>query len=189
MPRPPILPVIDWSAVFDSGEPYELWISTAENKEHAHAMEELRKSQVLDAHVMGLLGALARPVHAIAIAEDWCGDVVRHVPVLEAMADAAPQLKTRYIKRGQWPDVFARFLTNGGEAIPKFVFLSDTFVECGNWGPMPAACRKLIARGKAAGDGGAARQIVAALYAADDRKREVVSELLGLIDIASSTAP
>lgn len=189
MPRPPILPPIDWNVVFDSGEPYELWISTAENKEHAQAMEEMRKSQPLDPHVMGLLGALARPVHVIAIAEDWCGDVVRHVPVLEAMADAAPQLKTRYIRRDQWPDVFARFLTNGGEAIPKFVFLSDAFVECGNWGPMPAACRDLIARGKASGDGSAARQKVAALYAADDLKREVIRELLELIDIASSIAP
>jgi hypothetical protein len=189
MPRPPILPLIDWRAAFDSGEPYELWISAAEKKEHAEAMEEARKTQPLDAHVMGFLGALARPVHVIVIAEDWCGDVVRHVPVLEAMADAAPQLKTRYIKREQRPDILARFLTNGGEAIPKFIFLSDRFVECGNWGPMPAACRELIARGKAAGDGGGARQKVAALYAADDLRRDVVRELLDLVDIASTTAP
>jgi hypothetical protein len=188
MPRPPILPIIDWNILFESGDPYEVWLSAAENKDNAQAMEELRRSQPLDAHVMGFLGALARPVHVIAIAEDWCGDVVRHVPVLEAMADAAPQLKTRYIKRDQWPDVFARFLTNGGEAIPKFGFLSDAFIECGNWGPMPASCRLFIARGKAAADGGTARQKVSALYAADDLKREVVGELLELIDIASSTA-
>ena len=189
MPRPPILPLIDWEAVFGSGLPYDAWIAAADNRDHADAMEEMRKTQPLDAHVMGLLGALARPVCVIAIAEDWCGDVVRHVPVLEAMADAAPQLKTRYVRRDQWPDVFARFLTNGGEAIPKFVFLNDAFVECGNWGPMPAACRETIARGKASGDGGAARAKVASLYAADDRKREVVDELLRLIDVASSTAP
>lgn len=189
MPRPPILPLIDWKAVFDSGEPYSRWIAAAENKEHARAIDESRKTQPLDPHVMGFLGALARPVHVISIAEDWCGDVVRHVPVLEAMADAAPQLKTRYIRREQRPDVFARFLTNGGEAIPKFIFLSDQFVECGNWGPMPAACRELIARGKAAGDAAGARQKVAALYAADDLRREVVRELLELIDIASATAP
>jgi hypothetical protein len=168
---------------------YEQWIAAAENREHAKAMEELRKSQPLDPHVMGSLGALARTVHVVAIAEDWCGDVVRHVPVLEAMADAAPQLKTRYIARPQHPDVFVRFLTNGGEAIPKFVFLNDRFVECGNWGPMPEACRESIARGKAAGDGVAARERVAALYAADEIKRTVVLELMRLIDIASSSRP
>lgn len=189
MPRPIILPLINWQRVFDSGLSYAAWIAGAENQEHAQAMEDMRRSQPLNPHVMGLLGALARPVHVIAIAEDWCGDVVRHVPVLEALADAAPNLKTRYIARSQWPDVFARFLTNGGEAIPKFVFLSDAFVECGNWGPMPADCRELIARGKAAGDAGTARQKVSALYAADDLKRAVVNELLELIDIASSTTP
>lgn len=189
MPRPPILPLIEWRRVFDTGLTYSAWIAAAENKEHAQRMEDMRRSQPLDPHVMGMLGALARPVHVIAIAEDWCGDVVRHVPVLEALTDAAPNLKTRYITRAQWPDVFARFLTNGGEAIPKFVFLSDQFVECGNWGPMPADCRELIARGKAAGDGSAARQKVSALYGADDLKRAVVTELLDLIDIASSSTP
>lgn len=189
MPRPPMLPTIDWRQVFDSGLRYAQWIAAAENREHAQAMEEQRRSQPLEPHVMGLLGTLPRPVHVIAIAEDWCGDVVRHVPVLEAMADAAPQLRTRYISREQRPDVFSRFLTNGGEAIPKFVFLSDVFNECGNWGPMPSACRELIARGKAAGNVGAARQKVAGLYNADDQKREVVRELLELIDIACTTTP
>lgn len=189
MPRPPILPILDWKAVFESGKTYEEWIAAAKNREHADAMEELRKSQPLEPHVMGSLGALARPVHVVAIAEDWCGDVVRHVPVLEAMADAAPQLQTRYIERAQHPEVFVRFLTNGGEAIPKFVFLSDRFVECGNWGPMPEACRELISRGKAANDGTTARQRVAALYAADEIKRSVVMELMRLIDIASSSTP
>ncbi|MDZ4860040.1 MAG: thioredoxin family protein [Candidatus Hydrogenedentes bacterium] len=189
MPQPPILPIIDWKCVFDSGAPYQKWVGVAENREHAAAMEELRRTQQLDAHVMGLLGALARPVHVIAIAEDWCGDVVRHVPVLEALADAAPQLKTRYISRAQWPDVFIRFLTNGGEAIPKFIFFSDKFVECGNWGPMPESCRTLISRGKATGNPGVARQKVSAAYAMDDTRRDVVAELLQLIDIALTVAP
>ncbi|HRK34877.1 MAG TPA: hypothetical protein PLJ47_09820, partial [Candidatus Hydrogenedentes bacterium] len=72
--------------------------------------------------------------------------------------------------------------------IPKFIFLSDHFVECGNWGPMPAYCRELISRGKAANDPGVARQKVSALYAADDSRRVVVSELLHLLDIAATSA-
>jgi hypothetical protein len=115
--------------------------------------------------------------------------VVRHVPVLQRLAEAAPNLKLRFITRQQWPDVFTRFLTNGGEAIPKFVFLSDAFVECGSWGPMPAPLRDLIARGKACGNLAAARKKVAALYEADGNRRMVVSELLQLIDIAVSLEP
>ncbi len=189
MPQPPILPLIDWPEVFTSGKTYDKWIGDAGAPDNAKAMEEQRAAQRLEPHEEALLAALPRTVHVVAIAEDWCGDVVRHVPVLQRLADAAPKLQVRFIERGQHPDVFARFLTNGGEAIPKFVFLSDRFVECGNWGPMPALCRELLSRGKACGDVGAARQKVGALYQADADKREVVRELLALIDIASSSAP
>jgi hypothetical protein len=85
--------------------------------------------------------------------------------------------------------LFARFLTNGGEAIPKFIFLSDRFVECGNWGPMPENCKELIARGKACGDVATARKKVSAFYEQGSACREVVSELLRLVDIASSREP
>ncbi len=189
MPRPATLPTLDWSAVFASGQDYATWIGAAESAENRARMEELRQAQVLEPQVAGFLGALARPVHVIAIAEDWCGDVVRHVPVLQRMAEAAPNLRVRFITRKQWPDLFARFLTNGGEAIPKFIFLSEAFVECGNWGPMPAACRELIARGKACGNVAAARKLVHGLYDADPGRRAVIAELMQLMDIAASREP
>jgi len=189
MPKPPILPVLDWKDVFDSGKTCADWLDAAGNAENAQRMEAIRTGLALEPQVLGFLGALSRPVYVVAIAEDWCGDVVRHAPVLQALADRAPQLDIRYISREQHPGVFARFLTNGGEAIPKFVFLSDQFTECGNWGPMPDACRELVARGKACGDVAAARQKVGALYAADANYRDVVAELVHLIDVASTVAP
>jgi len=189
MPRPPTIPLIDWKAVFASGQDYAAWIGTGESPDNRAKMEALRQAQEVEPQAAGFLAALPRPVHVIAIAEDWCGDVVRHVPVLQRLAEAAPNLRVRYISRQQWPDVFARFLTNGGEAIPKFIFLSDAFVECGSWGPMPAPLRDLIARGKACGNLAAARKKVAALYEADGNRRMVVSELLELIDIAVTQEP
>jgi len=189
MPRPPILPTLDWKAVFASGQDYAAWIAAGESPDNRAKMEALRQAQELEPQAAGFLAALPRPVHVVAIAEDWCGDVVRHVPVLQRLAEAAPNLRVRYISRQQWPDVFARFLTNGGEAIPKFVFLSEAFVECGNWGPMPGPCRELIARGKACGDVAAARRKVHGFYEADGNRRMVVSELLELIDIAVSREP
>jgi hypothetical protein len=123
----------------------------------------------------------------LAIAEDWCGDVVRHLPIVQKMADAGKNLQVTYLTREQFPDVFARFLTNGGEAIPKFVFFNDKFVECGQWGPMPQQCRELIARGKACGDVPNARRKVAALYDLDPECRVVVAEIMTLIDIAGAS--
>jgi hypothetical protein len=189
MPRPPTLPLIDWNAVFESGKAYATWLADAESQEHRQKMETLREALVLEPQTIGFLSALPRPVHVVAIAEDWCGDVVRHVPVLQRLAEAAPNLDVRFLSREQYPGVFARFLTHGGEAIPKFIFLSDAWVECGNWGPMPEACKELIARGKACGDLTAARKKVSALYEADANRRVVITELLRLIDIASSHEP
>jgi len=186
MPRPPILPVINWEKVFNSGKTYEQWIAGAESSENRESMEQSRKNLRFE-----MLGKwdFPRPVHVVAIAEDWCGDVVRHVPVLQAIADKAGELRVRYITREQWPDVFARFLTNGGEAIPKFVFLNDKFVECGNWGPMPEMCKTLIARGKACGNIAAARTKIAQFYLADTNRRMVFEELMLLIDIALTAEP
>jgi hypothetical protein len=189
MPRPPLLPTIDWKAVFASGQDYPAWLQGAEFEEQREKLEAIRRALSLEPEAAGFLAALHNPVHVVAIAEAWCGDVLRHVPVLQKMADAGPMLRVRYITRQQWPEVFTRFLTNGGESIPKFIFLSQDFVECGNWGPMPNSCREIIARGKACGDIPGARRKVSLLYAADPQLREVIPELLHLVDIASSREP
>lgn len=189
MPRPPILPTVDWKSVFESGKAFENWLSIAENRENAEQMRARARELPLEPRIAGALRSLSRPVHVVAIAEDWCGDVIRHVPVLERMAAETPNLRVRYITRDQHPDVFVRFLTNGGEAIPKLVFLNGQFVECGNWGPMPARHRELISRGKACGDVGAARKKVSALYDSDPECREVVGELDALVLVASAEAP
>ncbi len=189
MPRSPILAAIDWKAVFDAGLPYAEWLRAGATPGNGEAMEALREAQVLEPAVASFLAALPRPVRVVAIAEDWCGDVVKHVPVLARMAQAAPALQVRFISRDQFPEVFVRFLTNGGEAIPKFIFLSEQWVECGNWGPMPAPLRDLIARGKACGDVAAARKKVGARYDADPARLETQRELLALLEIASCKEP
>lgn len=189
MPRPPILEPIDFGKVFAGGRDYEQWLAGAESKENAQKMQSLQKALVLDPAQEAILAALPRRVNVLCIAEDWCGDVHRHVPVLELLASRATNLKTRYIAREDNREVFKRFLTNGGEAIPKFVFFNDKFVEVGNWGPMQEDCRRLIARGKAAGDVGAARKQVSAIYESDPNCHEVIRELMQLISIAVCQAP
>lgn len=189
MPRPPVLPTIDWKAVFASGRTYDAWIAVAEHPEHVEKMQAAIERQHLDAVTTGALRAIARPIHVVAFAEDWCGDVVRHVPVLARMARENDLLHVRYVTRAEQPEAFARFLTNGGEAVPKFVFVSDQFVECGNWGPMPDDGRELIARGKACGNVAAAREKVSALYQADKDRALVVRELLGRFMTAAAEHP
>ncbi|MCC6546547.1 thioredoxin family protein [Candidatus Sumerlaeota bacterium] len=189
MPRPPILEQINYKAVFDGGKTYDQWLQIAESREAADRMDAARRAQVVPPVVKAVLAALPRTVHVIAIAEDWCGDVQRHVPVLQALADQCRRLQVRYIARADHPNVFARFLSNGGEAIPKFIFFSDKFTEVGNWGALPEECRKIIARGKGAGDVGAARKRTSAIYEADPDCLTVVAELMQLVETAVCDRP
>lgn len=188
MPRPAQLATIDWPKQIEQADSYVEWLKQAEFAENAAAMETQRKSVVLSTADRERLEAVRRTVYVYVFAEDWCGDVVRHVPVLEKIADFSPHIVTRYSTRSEAPEIFVRFLTNGGEAVPKFVFLSELFVECGSWGPMSTACRELIARGKACGNVSRARELVAERYKADESKREVIDELLTLVEIAATSS-
>jgi thiol-disulfide isomerase/thioredoxin len=135
MPKPPILETIDWNAVYDSGVDFDTWLTQGETEDHVKMMKDIHENQVLDDAVLEQLSAITKPASVIAIAEDWCPDVVRHAPILQKICDQSEHLNVRYLTRETGKDIFVRFLTNGGEAIPKFVFLSDQWVECGNWGP------------------------------------------------------
>ncbi|CAN5348083.1 hypothetical protein BH09SUM1_BH09SUM1_34500 [soil metagenome] len=189
MPRPPVLPPVDYKSIWEKGKSYPQWLAAAESADNAAKMERIRGELTLTESQRAWLGAIPRIVHVIAFAEDWCGDVHRFVPALEALAGVSMKLLVRYVSREEAPEAFKRFLTNGGEAVPKFVFFNENFVECGNWGPMPDACRKLIARGKAAGDVGAARKKTTAICDADAQSHTAIRELMDLIETASCTAP
>ncbi|MGI8907467.1 MAG: thioredoxin family protein [Candidatus Sumerlaeaceae bacterium] len=190
MPRPPNLPTIDWRAVFASGVEFSVWLEQAEMPEHRERIQKLYDELSLDATLKALVANLARTVQVIAIAEDWCGDVVRFAPVMARIAaDSKGKVQLRFISRDQHPDVFVRFLTNGGEAIPKFVFLNDAFVECGNWGPMPQECRRIISRGKGANDVAAARVRVKGMYESDPRCEAAFRELMELVETTVCERP
>jgi hypothetical protein len=181
------LPLLNWKGILSTGRTYGEWLTSSETPSHRDRIEKARSSLELPAEARQAMRAIKRDVHVVAIAEDWCGDVVRHVPALERLAEENPLVHTRYISRDQHLDVFARFLTNGGEAIPQFIFLSADLVETGHWGPMPAECRRLIARGKALNDISAARRKVSERYEADPHLHEVVSELVELFQTAAAT--
>jgi hypothetical protein len=189
MPMPTKLPILDWSAVSDSGLDYDAWLEQGTYEVNLAKLKELYDRQEFTGDVTDRLSTLSRPIHIVAIAEDWCPDVIRHVAVLQKMADCTDAISVHYVTRESDPEIFIRFLTNGGEAIPKFIFLNDQFVECGNWGPMPECCKDLISRGKACGDVKTARVKVSECYKKDKERIKVVTELMRLVDIAGAEAP
>jgi hypothetical protein len=75
-------------------------------------------------------------LRCLIIAAEWCGDVVRNVPVIfRALENSG--IPTEVLIMEEHLDTMDQFLTGGGRAIP-IVIIADTggFV-LGQWGPRP----------------------------------------------------
>ncbi|MCX6021123.1 MAG: thioredoxin family protein [Chloroflexi bacterium] len=84
-------------------------------------------------------------VHMAVIAEDWCPDVVRGLPVAVRIAEAAG-MAYRIFPRSQHLDLMDRYLWRRAYmAIPVVVFFTDDWRELGHWIERPAFAYRQIA--------------------------------------------
>src|SRR2546425_11121428 len=76
--------------------------------------------------------SLRTPIHVLALAEDWCGDVIANLPILGKLAAATGTLDVRVFLRDQNKDLMQRYLNQGKyESIPVFAFFDDSYDELG----------------------------------------------------------
>jgi hypothetical protein len=88
MPRPPILTPIDWPGTFKTGKLWSKWILEGESTGNRSEMDRVRQDDlVLKPLESRMMAVLDRDVHVGGIAANWCGDVVRHAPVMQRLAD------------------------------------------------------------------------------------------------------
>ena len=93
---------------------------------------------------------LPRPVHVVALSEDWCGDVIANLPVLGQLAKESGKLDVRVFLRDQNDDLMQGYLNQGKfKSIPVFVFFDEAFKELGHWIERPASVTELRARRRA----------------------------------------
>jgi hypothetical protein len=84
--------------------------------------------------------SLNGPIHVLALAEDWCGDVIANLPVIGKLARESGTLDLRIFLRDQNKDLMQRYLNQGKyESIPVFAFFDDTFEELGVFTERPAS--------------------------------------------------
>jgi hypothetical protein len=78
------------------------------------------------------------PAKVLALAEDWCPDVFRGLPVMVRIAEAAG-LELRIFPRDANLDIMGEFLNHGEhQSIPTFVFYTKDHHYIGHWIERPA---------------------------------------------------
>jgi hypothetical protein len=89
---------------------------------------------------------IPRPLNVMALAEDWCGDVVANLPILGRIAKEAGTLNVRVHLRDQEPgsQIMDQYLNRGQfKSIPTYIFLDENFNELGVWIERPDSVTKL----------------------------------------------
>ena len=122
---------------FESGLTYDAFKEgMTRNRDRVEA-NEARVS--LDPETVRFFRGLSKPLNIVALAEDWCGDVIANLPVLGALAREAGKLNVRIFYRDQNLDLMERWLNQGKfQSIPVFAFFDENFRELGHWIERPA---------------------------------------------------
>lgn len=82
-------------------------------------------------------------LRVLIIAADWCGDVVRSVPVVfRALEESG--LETEVLILEQHQDTMDHFLTMGGRSVPIIIFADTGGHVLGSWGPRPQHVQALM---------------------------------------------
>lgn len=129
---------------------------------------------------------LRGPYHLLVLLEDWCGDAVNTIPVLAALADAAPALSLRMLERDRNPDLMDAHLTGTARSIPVVIALDAEGREIGWWGPRPAELQRWATSPAARAMSPADRYREIRRWYARDRGRTTVTEVLDLLESRST---
>ena len=118
------------AARFASGKTYEGFkAAMTQNRERLEAAEQAVE---IDPRDLAYFRSL-RSLHCLAIAEDWCGDVVANLPVVARLAqDVGPTFDLRCFSRAEAPDLVTAYLNRGRfESLPVLAFFDADWREVG----------------------------------------------------------
>ncbi|WP_046226088.1 thioredoxin family protein [Paenibacillus dauci] len=123
--------------------PEQFMEGMTQNKEAFHDGHTLFNWTDLEDHEFFKLLQHRDDLRSIIIAADWCGDVVRNIPVVfRAFEEAA--IPTRVLILEEHQDVMDEYLTMGGRSVP-IVIITDTGGHVlGQWGPRPQHVQELM---------------------------------------------
>lgn len=131
---------------FAKGLTYEQWLE-AIDRNRDRFEENYERTELSEEDVEAFREMVARPdgpARCLALAEAWCPDAFRGLPVVARIAEAAG-MELRVFFRDQNRDIAAEFLNKGEfESIPTFVFYTREHRYISQWAERPAIANEQI---------------------------------------------
>jgi Thioredoxin len=130
---------------FEAGLTYDAY--KAQMTRNREQLEQNEKDLQLSSNDEQAFRSLPQRLNVLALAEDWCGDVIANLPIVGRLAEASQgKLNLRILLRDQQPgeQVMNEHLNKGEyKSIPTVIFLDDDFKEVGIWVERPDSVTKL----------------------------------------------
>lgn len=124
-------------------------------------------------------------VNILVISEPWCGDSIALLPIVKKISEVNSNWRLKVLLRDENPDLIDRFQTNGGRAIPIFLFLNSKCEYIFKWGPRPVAAQNIFDKYREQINNGEVEKSKILLkirqYYSKDRGNETSKELLNII--------
>ena len=130
---------------FESGMTYDQY--KAQMTRNREQFEQNEKDLQLTPEDVQAFRDLPQPINVMALAEDWCGDVVANLPILGRLAqESNGKLNVRIHLRDQTPgsEIMDQYLNRGQfRSIPTLIFLDDEFKDLAVWIERPESVTRL----------------------------------------------
>ncbi|QQS10330.1 MAG: thioredoxin family protein [Phycisphaerales bacterium] len=129
---PDIPAAADLRTFFDQAKPYDAYVSSAKPHEQS-AWTAVRDRLTLTPAQLALLQSFTRHLNILVLSGSWCGDCSAQVPMLDALAKAAPSnlVSLRILDRDAPPGdnqaLAERVKICGGLRVPTVLFLNEDF--------------------------------------------------------------
>ena len=132
---------MSYESVFSEGVSLTQFVQDA--KANAELWREFTERAPLDDVSEARIRESGGPWRLLVLADDWCGDAVNLLPVIDRLVAAAGNVELRIVPRDAYPEIRDRHLTNGSRSIPVVILLDRDGAPLGWWGPRPTRLQAL----------------------------------------------
>jgi Thioredoxin len=166
-------------ARWNAAPTFPQWLPSAQkNADLWHAVYD--RAQVPD-DLVARAARIGGHWHLLVLSEDWCGDAVNSVPVVQRLVERVPNLDLRLLARDANLDVMDAHLTGASRSIPVVMLLDEHRREHGWWGPRPRELQTwVLGPGQAMNKDDRYREI--RRWYARDRGRTILEEVVGMLE-------